>query len=610
MRNGIRGLAIGAVAGLNVLSGVAVSEDVQPGSDAGGGGSGGGAAMATADQLLWLRDHAVKLDTVEAGNGFKDLQPLKAMIGDAQVVGLGEGTHGTREFFRAKHRLLEFLVEEMGFSIFSIEANMPEAYALNGYVMGGEGEVEKLIGGMYFWTWNTEDVRDMVEWMRAWNAEQKKAGSGRRVQFTGFDMQTERVALEVATDFLREHDRALLEQLKPGLARLKAYSPHGGEGSGNDFGCATGRFPVEEARGKKVRYSGWVKCEDIEDGWAGLWWRVDGPTRKFDNMQDRGPRGTKEWQEFVIELDVPADAEDIYFGLLMPGRGRAWFDGLKIEIDGKPWESEEFDLDFEGDGPKGLLPRNPMGGPASPGYSWAYDAEAVKHGKKSFRVAHTKKDEERMTAEEALAITGDMVARMEAQRDRYAAEAGAWEADWAIQNARVVDQWAGLGAGDGYSHRDKCMAINARWILEQNPDAKMVIWAHNWHVRDEMPWMGAHLRKRMGPAYVNLAFCSSKGEYWAVRQGGKGLGVCTLAAPEADSFEAVLEATGEPILLVDLREAKADDPGSAWLTESRPFGGIIGAMEMPRHYQRAQMQGPFDLLLYVRETTWARPLGK
>lgn len=563
------------------------------------------AAMATAEQLLWLRDHAVPLKTVEAGNGFDDLARLKAMVGEAQIVALGEGTHGTREYFRAKHRLVEFLVEEMGFSVFSIEANMPESYALNDYVMGGEGNVERLIGGMYFWTWNTEEVRDLVEWMRAWNLAQKAKGSERRVQFTGFDMQTEKVAFKIARDFLRAQDPELLGELGPSLAKLEAYAPNGG---GRGFGCATGRFPVEAARGKTVRYSGWVKTEDVEGGWAGLWWRVDGPTPKFDNMMDRGPRGTKNWERFTIELQVPVDAEAIYFGVVMPGTGRAWFDALEIEVDGRRWSSGEFDLGFEGPALKGLVPANPSGGPGSPGYTAEPDNAVAREGKQSLRLASS--GEAVVKAEEAVRIAGNLRGAMAARREAYAAKAGAWAADWAIQNARVVEQWAQMGVREPSAHRDACMAENARWILDQNPDARMVIWAHNWHVRDEAPWMGSHLRRRFGPAYVNLAFCSARGEYWAVRQGGKGLGVCTLAEPAAGSFESVLEATGQPILLVDLREAKAEDAGSAWLTEARPFGGIIGAMEMPSHYQKAQLQGPFDLLLYVRETTAARPLGK
>ena len=81
----------------------------------------------TAAVRAWIRNHAIALTTVEAGNGFADLQPLRQIVGDARIVALGEATHGTREFFQLKHRLLEFLVSEMDFNIFAIEASLPEA---------------------------------------------------------------------------------------------------------------------------------------------------------------------------------------------------------------------------------------------------------------------------------------------------------------------------------------------------------------------------------------------------------------------------------------------------------------------------------------------------
>src|SRR5262245_15496561 len=73
----------------------------------------------------WIRKTAVPLKTPEAGHGFEDMQPLKKMIGDARIVSLGEATHGSREIFQLKHRMMEFLATQMGFSIFSIEASMP-----------------------------------------------------------------------------------------------------------------------------------------------------------------------------------------------------------------------------------------------------------------------------------------------------------------------------------------------------------------------------------------------------------------------------------------------------------------------------------------------------
>src|SRR5579864_1444658 len=117
----------------------------------------------------WIKANAIRLATPEAGHGFADMQALKKVVGNARIVSLGEATHGTREFFQLKHRMMEFLANEMGFTLFSIEANMPEAYRLNDYVLTGKGDPAALIKGMYFWTWNTEEVLDMVRWMRAFN---------------------------------------------------------------------------------------------------------------------------------------------------------------------------------------------------------------------------------------------------------------------------------------------------------------------------------------------------------------------------------------------------------------------------------------------------------
>ena len=85
--------------------------------------------------VSWMRDHALPLVTAEAEQGFADLEPLRELIGDARIVAVGEATHGSREFFQLKHRLLEFLVSEMGFTVFGIEASWPESLAVDDYVV-------------------------------------------------------------------------------------------------------------------------------------------------------------------------------------------------------------------------------------------------------------------------------------------------------------------------------------------------------------------------------------------------------------------------------------------------------------------------------------------
>jgi lipoprotein NlpI len=61
---------------------------------------------------------------------------------------------------------------------------------------------------------------------------------------------------------------------------------------------------------------------------------VDGPDNKvlaFDNMQDRPIKGTTDWTNCAVVLDVPANAAGIMFGLILEHRGKAWFDGVTLE---------------------------------------------------------------------------------------------------------------------------------------------------------------------------------------------------------------------------------------------------------------------------------------
>lgn len=134
--------------------------------------------------IEWLNHNLIPLNTVVAGNGFTDLKNLDSIIGNAQIVSMGECTHGSSEIFKMKHRMFEYLVIEKGFKIFSIEANMPEAYAVNQYILEGKGDPKKLVGDMHFWTWYTEEVVEMVKWMKSYNDT-----SSRKIMFTGFDMQ-------------------------------------------------------------------------------------------------------------------------------------------------------------------------------------------------------------------------------------------------------------------------------------------------------------------------------------------------------------------------------------------------------------------------------------
>lgn len=150
-----------------------------------------------------IKGAAVCLKGCSAGAGFDDLRPLAALIGEARIVSMGEATHGTREFFQLKHRLLEYLVVEHGFTAFAIEASLPECVMLDRFVTTGEGDPLDGITNMRFWTWNTEEVRDLVLWLRHHNAR-----AARPVRFYGFDMQSPAMAVQDVISNLRRHASA------------------------------------------------------------------------------------------------------------------------------------------------------------------------------------------------------------------------------------------------------------------------------------------------------------------------------------------------------------------------------------------------------------------
>ena len=83
------------------------------------------------------------------------------------------------------------------------------------------------------------------------------------------------------------------------------------------FGVARSSFPVDQARGKYLKYSGYIKTKNITEGFAGLWWRVDGAggILNFDNMKNRGVKGTSDWEKYTIEFKIDDKATNINFGV-------------------------------------------------------------------------------------------------------------------------------------------------------------------------------------------------------------------------------------------------------------------------------------------------------
>jgi len=132
------------------------------------------------------------------------------------------------------------------------------------------------------------------------------------------------------TAYTVELDQTVVHEGKSSVRLASTTKPNG-------FGNVMQTMEPSEYRGKRLRFSGFVKTAKV-GGWAGLWMRVDGPdgskskSLAFDNMQNRPIKGTKDWTRYEVVLDVPVEATAIAFGVLMEGEGELWLDDVKFDI--------------------------------------------------------------------------------------------------------------------------------------------------------------------------------------------------------------------------------------------------------------------------------------
>jgi C-terminal processing protease CtpA/Prc len=108
---------------------------------------------------------------------------------------------------------------------------------------------------------------------------------------------------------------------------------------GEGFGCVAYKLPAN-FKGKKITLEGFMKYENVTDGFVGLLVRIDkdGQSVGFDNMQNQKLQGTSEWKKHTVTIDFKENADEIYVAGILVGKGKAWFDNFKVTIDGKPIE--------------------------------------------------------------------------------------------------------------------------------------------------------------------------------------------------------------------------------------------------------------------------------
>jgi len=179
--------------------------------------------------------HASGVDRARAlSGGSRDYDELFEFIGDRRFVLLGEGTHGTHEFYRERARITRRLIEEKGFHAVAVEADWPDAYRVNRFVLDRSDDIDAAAALCDFerfpaWMWRNHDFMDFVGWLRGHN--DAVANASQKVRLYGLDLYSLRSSMDAVVTYLEAVDPEAAAQ-----ARLRyACFDHVGR-EGTDYG--------------------------------------------------------------------------------------------------------------------------------------------------------------------------------------------------------------------------------------------------------------------------------------------------------------------------------------------------------------------------------------
>ena len=159
--------------------------------------------------------------SADAAEFVKYAQPVSEITvpENARIIALGEATHGNKEFQELKLDVFKVMVEKYGVHAFVLEADAGACETANRYIHGGEGTAETAAAALVFTIYRTDQMAELLSWMRAYNED---AAPGQDLRFYGFDMQS----YEYSLGYLLEEaqglgiDVAEYQSLEDGESRL------------------------------------------------------------------------------------------------------------------------------------------------------------------------------------------------------------------------------------------------------------------------------------------------------------------------------------------------------------------------------------------------------
>lgn len=190
----------------------------------------------------------------------EDLAALLDRVAAAQIILIGEASHGTQDFYHLRASITKHLIQYHGLTAIAVEADWPDAYRVNRFVRGEgpDGDANTALSGFErfpAWMWRNTEVLSFVRWLREWNDEHPKA----KVGFYGLDLYSLGTSIRAVIAYL---DKVDPEAARRARARYACFDHYAADS--HDYGYAVSAGIIEPCEDDVVKQLTELRARALE----------------------------------------------------------------------------------------------------------------------------------------------------------------------------------------------------------------------------------------------------------------------------------------------------------------------------------------------------------
>jgi len=226
---------------------------------------------------------------------------LLSAIGNAEVVMIGEASHGTHEFYQQRCEITKLLIQEKGFNIIATEADWPDAYRVNRFVQHGkvckDKTAEDSLGDFKrfpLWMWRNREVVEFVDWLRKWNDDHPNS----KCAYYGMDLYSFFTSMDKVVEYLNQVSQEDAKRVQKSYSVFERFQ---GEPSAYGFATGVGLAPSFENEVVKTLVDLQKKGEEYLKGAGGL---IDGDELFYTTQNAKLVADAEEYYRKMYHADA------------------------------------------------------------------------------------------------------------------------------------------------------------------------------------------------------------------------------------------------------------------------------------------------------------------